>query len=114
MLQMEVFWLTKALPGQAPESVTGVIVCEDNTGIESLLADQVIVYPNPTDGILEIIALSSFNGAKIQLVDIEGKTVGNWSNWTGSKLDLVSFDKGIYILALEKNGTIVRKRVVLN
>ena len=64
--------------------------------------------------ILEIIAPSTFNGAKIQLVDIEGKTVESWSNWAGSKLNLVSFDKGLYIVELQKDGNIVRKRVVLN
>ena len=106
--------INQDINGQIPESATNIEFCEDNTGIESLLASQVTVYPNPTNGILEITAPSTFNGAKIQLVDIEGKTVESWSNWTGSKLDLSSFDRGIYILALEKNGTIVRKRVVLN
>ena len=106
--------INQDINGQIPESATNIEFCEDQSGIESLLASQVTVYPNPTNGILEIIAPTTFNGAKIQLVDIEGKTVDSWSNWTGSKLDLSSFDRGIYILALEKNGTIVRKRVVLN
>jgi len=106
--------INQDINGQIPESATNIEFCEDNTGIESLLASQVTVYPNPTNGILEIIAPSTFNGAKIQLVDIEGKTVESWSNWTGSKLNLVSFDKGLYILELQKDGNIVRKRVVLN
>lgn len=106
--------INQDINGQIPESATNIEFCEDNTGIESLLASQVTVYPNPTNGILEIIAPSTFNGAKIQLVDIEGKTVESWSNWTGSMLDLASFGKGIYILSLEKNRTIIRKRVVLN
>ena len=100
--------------GQIPESTTNIEFCEDQSGIESLLASQVTVYPNPTNGILEIIAPTTFNGAKIQLLDIEGKTAESWENWSGSQLDLASFDKGLYILELEKNGTIVRKRVVLN
>jgi uncharacterized surface protein with fasciclin (FAS1) repeats/plastocyanin len=106
--------INQDINGQIPESATNIEFCEDNTGIESLLASQVTVYPNPTNGILEIIAPSTFNGAKIQLVDIEGKTVESWSNWTGSKLNLVSFDKGLYIVELQKDGNIVRKRVVLN
>ncbi len=106
--------INQDISGQIAESSSDIKFCEDQSGIESLLASQVTVYPNPTNGILEIIAPNTFNGAKIQLVDIEGKTVESWSNWTGSKLDLASFDKGLYILALEKNGTIVRKRVVLN
>jgi uncharacterized surface protein with fasciclin (FAS1) repeats/plastocyanin len=105
--------INQDINGQIPESATNIEFCEDNTGIESLLASQVTVYPNPTNGILEIIAPSTFNGAKIQLVDIEGKTVESWFNWTGSKLNLVSFDKGLYILELQKDGNIVRKRVVL-
>ena len=106
--------INQDINGQIPESETNIEFCEDQSGIESLLASQVTVYPNPTNGILEIIAPTTFNGAKIQLLDIEGKTVESWSNWTGSKLDLASFDKGIYILVLEKNRTIIRKRVVLN
>ena len=106
--------INQDINGQIPESATNIEFCEDQSGLESLLASQVTVYPNPTNGILEIIAPTTFNGAKIQLVDIEGKTVESWSNWTGSKLDLASFGKGIYILSLEKNRTIIRKRVVLN
>ncbi len=106
--------INQDINGQIPESATNIEFCEDQSGIESLLASQVTVYPNPTNGILEIIAPTTFNGAKIQLVDFEGKTVETWSNWTGSKLDLSSFDRGIYILSLEKNRTIIRKRVVLN
>ena len=106
--------INQDINGQIPETATNIEFCEDQSGIESLLASQVTVYPNPTNGILEIIAPTTFNGAKIQLVDIEGKTVETWSNWTGSKLDLSSFDRGIYILSLEKNRTIMRKRVVLN
>ena len=106
--------INQDINGQIPESATNIEFCEDQSGIESLLASQVTVYPNPTNGILEITAPSTFNGAKIQLVDIEGKTVESWANWTGSKLDLASFDKGLYILELQKDGNIVRKRVVLN
>ena len=106
--------INQDINGQIPESATNIEFCEDQSGLESLLASQVTVYPNPTNGILEIIAPSTFNGAKIQLVDIEGKTVESWSNWTGSKLNLVSFDKGLYIVELQKDGNIVRKRVVLN
>ena len=106
--------INQDINGQTPESADNIEFCEDQSGIESLLASQVTVYPNPTNGTLEIIAPGTFNGAKIQLVDIEGKTVKSWSNWTGSKLDLASFDKGIYILAIKKNGIILRKRVVLN
>ena len=106
--------INQDINGQIPESATNIEFCEDQSGIESLLASQVTVYPNPTNGNLEITAPSTFNGAKIQLVDIEGKTVESWANWTGSKLDLASFDKGLYILELQKDGNIVRKRVVLN
>ena len=105
--------INQDINGQIPESATNIEFCEDQSGLESLLASQVTVYPNPTNGILEIIAPTTFNGAKIQLVDIEGKTVESWSNWIGSKLNLVSFDKGLYILELQKDGNIVRKRVVL-
>ncbi|MDC0644160.1 fasciclin domain-containing protein [Crocinitomicaceae bacterium] len=106
--------INQDINGQIPESATNIEFCEDQSGIESLLASQVTVYPNPTNGILEIIAPTTFNGAKIQLLDIEGKTVESWPNWTGSKLNLVSFDKGLYILELQKDGHIVRERVVLN
>jgi uncharacterized surface protein with fasciclin (FAS1) repeats len=106
--------INQDINGQVPESTIGIKFCEDQSDIESLLANQVKIYPNPTNAILEITAPSTFNGAKIQLIDIEGKTVESWLNWTGSKLNLVSFDQGLYILELQKDGNIVRKRVVLN
>ena len=106
--------INQDINGQVPESTTDIKFCEDQTDIESLLVNQVKIYPNPTKGILEIIAPSTFNGAKVQLVDIEGKTVESWLNWTGSKLNLLSFDRGLYIVELQKDGHIVRERVVLN
>ena len=106
--------INQDINGQIPESATNIEFCEDQSGIESLLASQVTVYPNPTNGILQINAPSVFSGSEIKLIDIEGKIVSNWTNWKGSQLDLVDLDKGIYILELNNRDTIVRKRVILN
>ena len=67
--------VNQEISGQIPESTLDVVVCESQSGIESLAANQVKVFPNPTNGILEINAPNSFNGAIIQLIDIEGKIV---------------------------------------
>ena len=81
---------------------------------EQQFVNESFIYPNPTNGILQINAPSVFSGSEIKLIDIEGKIVSNWTNWKGSQLDLVDLDKGIYILELNNRDSIVRKRVILN
>ena len=106
--------INQNISGQIPESTSDVKFCEDQSGVEIILSNQVSVYPNPTNGILQINAPSVFSGSEIKLIDIEGKIVSNWTNWKGSQLDLVDLDKGIYILELNNRDSIVRKRVILN
>ena len=72
--------INQNITGQIPESTSDVKFCEDQSVVEIILSNQVSVYPNPTNGILQINAPSVFSGSEIKLIDIEGKIVSNWTN----------------------------------
>lgn len=84
------------------------------TGItENNLADNIILYPNPTSGIVNIDAtnLSGLN-YEISVFDIVGKLVAQEKN--AAIIDLSAFENGIYVIRLtSENVNSVTKRISL-
>ncbi len=81
------------------------------TDIEENTDESINVYPNPTNGLLNIegqgamrINVSNLVGQKLMETEVEGNSV----------LDLSRFESGIYILSIKtENGFVVRKVNVL-
>lgn len=73
--------------------------------------DDLILYPNPTDGLLNI-NFSESNNYQLTLFDLSGKILFNEKRNNASTIDLSPFSKGIYFLKVEnKVGVWVRKVV---
>lgn len=66
------------------------------------------VYPNPTNGDLNIL---TSNNSRVKLFDLTGKlintTVNSYTSW-----DISNLDNGIYILSIENNGVITTEKIV--
>ena len=82
------------------------ITIVDNTGVEELLSqNNVNLYPNPTDGLLNI-NFDNYNSevVNMQIIDLTGKVVKNGA-FTNSfnKVDVSNLNKGIYFVKLQ-NG----------
>ncbi|GEM_PF-4780017 len=72
---------------------------------------NLVVYPNPSNnGIFNLVGLPF--EAKISVWDTTGKKL--LSSNTVSKLDLSSFESGIYILKIQTNNTTFTKKIILH
>jgi hypothetical protein len=98
-----------------PESLT---VVDSATGISTpALSQQVILYPNPSNGHFVLDISTPLNNATWQLTDIAGKqlqtgTLPAQANLR-KELDLSTYAKGIYLLKLTSTEGMVVKRVVV-
>jgi beta-glucosidase len=96
-------------------------VLEENiTNIENVVSssnDMVVLYPNPSTGIVNI----KFNGTdqqwNVQVFDISGKMViesNIISSNSISTINLENISKGIYTIRLSNNSTSLFKKIVKN
>lgn len=79
--------------------------------------DNLVVYPNPTENILNISAdLVSIADANVKIYDISGKLVYEnanlFYNTNAANIDISTFNSGVYLLKLETNETVQTVKVV--
>ena len=99
--------------GQIPESTTDIKFCEEQTAIELLVEDQIVIYPNPSDGIIKIVVPEDYQNTEIALMDILGNKVFSWNNLAEGMLDLSRFGKGAYVLEFQVPNVPIRKSIIL-
>tara|TARA_B100001287_G_scaffold254751_1_gene238384 strand:+ start:42 stop:1763 length:1722 start_codon:yes stop_codon:yes gene_type:complete len=100
--------------GQIPESTTDINFCEEQSSIELLIEDQIVIYPNPSDGIIKILTPKAFQNTEVYLMDILGNKVFSWNNLSEGILDLSRFGKGSYILEFKVPNAPIRKSIILS
>jgi len=105
----EVFQATIQLkPGYLPELITG---------IESLGAEQISIYPNPASKQfrVELPAIVT-NDVNVQLIDQVGrKHDGGFirAGRNASTINVEHLSEGIYILEIGSSNSIIRKKVMV-
>ncbi|MCI4668534.1 MAG: T9SS type A sorting domain-containing protein [Bacteroidia bacterium] len=74
------------------------------------------VYPNPSKGLLNLDGLDPDQTYQVQLISLTGARVHRTelSNSERYKLDYHSFPAGLYLLEIEGNGNVQRKKIQLN
>jgi hypothetical protein len=99
------------------EDVMEVVTLDFNTGIRNRSAGTIKLYPNPTNGILNV-KLPENNGkmVSVRITNIIGavilnKTVNSSSHF---QLDFSGFDNGIYFINVRGNGLDSTTKVVKN
>ena len=79
---------------------------------------KVEIYPNPSNGIVNIKTSGANSVALASMYDVLGKRVGNFKNITQSenfKINTSNFKDGIYVLKLSlSDGSIVSRKLILN
>ena len=79
---------------------------------QNSLANAISVYPNPTDGIINLSANTDLSSFRIDLLDILGKEVQLLPSQ--SKLDLGNHPSGIYFLKItDRSGSTQVKKIIL-
>ena len=87
---------------------------DNPNSINSLIADNFKIYPNPAKGKLTINLPNNVNEANITILDITGKQYLNKKiNSQNETIDLIDIPKGIYFVRIEsENESIVKKLIV--
>lgn len=91
------------------------IVCDKTTGVQSHMTDfsEVVAYPNPTTGIIDIMLPK--NNAVVTVFNMVGEEVANAATTSNMlKLDLSEQPNGVYFVKVTSNGEITTKKVLLS
>jgi hypothetical protein len=79
----------------------------DYTGISEASSTPLNVYPNPTNGELNIVVPSSLIGQTAKLTDISGKQIATIQlNETLSKLQIVHLSSGTYFILVDQQSCV--------
>ena len=81
--------------------------------------NAIAIYPNPTNGLLNIMINGATINTMLTIVDVQGKVVYSKNNFTNSAslvetIDLSGNDKGIYFINLTTDKATVVKKVILH
>ena len=90
--------------GEAPESVFNVVACEVISSAEGMDRFSVQVYPNPSDGWIQIGGLLTGEPWSASLTDATGRLVATWEGAGNEALDLTSYQSGTYVIAISRAG----------
>jgi hypothetical protein len=83
-----------------------------NVGMEEDLLDNVSIYPNPSNGIINIEFTNNQNSGLI-IRDAFGKVVLKKNISSTSSIDLTSFSKGLYMIEITSNNQSIIKKLSL-
>ncbi|MEM7102246.1 MAG: PKD domain-containing protein [Bacteroidota bacterium] len=100
----------------AAQSATAIIIVDEETttSIDNPIADEFLVYPNPTSNLLniefdrannEMISVYNSLGQQVMVSQLSGRT---------STLDFSDFASGIYLLSIHTSEGVVTKRIVVD
>ncbi|MCD4694740.1 MAG: SBBP repeat-containing protein [Bacteroidales bacterium] len=93
------------------DSDTILVTIDDYTAINEKLTELIIVYPNPTTG---IVSVTGKNIEYIEISDIEGKLLNRIECMSERiNIDLSARSKGIYMIKIVTDKGIVIEKIVL-
>ncbi|MCT4638907.1 MAG: S8 family serine peptidase [Bacteroidales bacterium] len=77
--------------------------------------DDLVIYPNPTNGIFNIQINSNKKVNRIDIIDISGRLIYNTKNTDSNniKIDLSGFNKGIYFVKVHINNNTITKQITV-
>ena len=83
-----------------------------NNIIQKNLINNINIFPNPTNGIINITLSDNSNITKYNIYNVAGVLVktGNIDN---NQLDITSLNKGIYVIKLDNNSSTEFHKLVL-
>lgn len=93
-------------------SATNTIQVDACASIEDLLATLIIIYPNPTSGLLTVKDIPLDKVSELELIDAAGRKVGNWKLDNAIfNLDLSAYASGSYNLIFKGESIQLLKRL---
>jgi hypothetical protein len=84
------------------------------TGIDDVLANSMLIYPNPTNGIINISIENFDSEMNIIVTDIIGKVIINQKIQDAkTKIDLSVYEKGLYFIQLLNNNEVSTQKIIV-
>jgi hypothetical protein len=84
----------------------------NGTGINDLIVSNLTIYPNPSEGVINIESLNLNESALLSVYSIDGRLVSQ-SELINSTVDLTNLDSGLYWVELRTNREVKRAQLVL-
>ncbi|QQY83224.1 T9SS type A sorting domain-containing protein [Tamlana sp. s12] len=85
---------------------------EATASVDEATANGFAIYPNPAKDILNIKS-KNLQISAVSIYDLLGKSVYQNNQFSGSIIDLSSFNKGVYFLKIEASGRTFSKKLVV-
>lgn len=87
----------------------------NNLNVEIFERNSLKIYPNPTSDFINIsLSNESLENSKIEIYNLLGALIYSKDSTTENpKINVQNFSKGIYILSVEKNGTILKSKFIV-
>lgn len=76
------------------------------------MADNIVIFPNPTSDILQINDYPSTTIKNVKIVDGSGKTVLHFLQLTDNQIDVSVLAEGIYFVVFEFQGNFITKKIL--
>ena len=82
--------------------------------VNQLQSELIQIFPNPTNGKVEINGLANFGAFTFSVISVEGKVVqlGAKESAKMLEIDLSNRSNGLYIIELKSQDAVVRKRIL--
>jgi endonuclease I len=78
------------------------------------LSDEIVVFPNPSDGIFNIVLDNSDSPYSIEILSFSGQKVFEKQNATDSVISVSHLSSGIYIAKITRDSKTTIKKIVIN
>ena len=84
---------------------TRILKFERLTSINDVFAKDIKVYPNPASNYLQIDLSNLIDGVNVKIFSIDGKCIYEKTSYSNIKIDISSFEKGMYIICIDSYYT---------
>jgi hypothetical protein len=84
------------------------------TGFSMDFSADLLVYPNPANGIIHIQLPEGATHCSIELLDMYGKTVYQEKRHAGEELDIGNFPAAVYYIRIIYNNQLVTTKIIKN
>src|SRR5690606_30569932 len=86
-------------------------------GVNDLMKNTIVLYPNPTAGFVNLSWDNSMNVSQIELYDLSGRLLmlNSLQSLTDTtyRFDVSQFNRGTYIVNLKVDGKTISKKLVI-
>jgi hypothetical protein len=103
--------IVDVLENVAVDQVISVVEGSTVLGIDENIVSNLILYPNPTEGILNLGDLTDFANPEYSIFDIQGKKVMD-ARLDSNAINVSNLATGNYILKIHDNNTLKSQRFI--